>query len=50
MRSVVLIVVGLAFAGAVGARALDEPALGGGAGVYKAPAEVTVCPLGSVSC
>ncbi len=45
MKNIVLITVGLAFAGAVGARSLDEPALGGGSGVYKAPAAVTVCRL-----
>jgi|GEM_PF-6084468 hypothetical protein len=50
MRRFGLILAGLAFAGAVGARALDEPALGGGAGSFMSPAEVTVCPLGSVVC
>lgn len=50
MRRFAFIAVGLAFAGAVGARVIDEPALGPGAGSFQAPAEVTVCPLGSASC
>ncbi|MEM7719407.1 MAG: hypothetical protein AAF222_09390 [Pseudomonadota bacterium] len=45
-----MITVALAFAGAVGARAINDPALGPGAGSLVAPAAVTVCPLGSASC
>ncbi len=50
MTRIVVIIVGLAFAGGVGARVLDEPALGPGAGSLTAPAAVTVCPLGEASC
>ena len=50
MKRVAFIAVALAFAGAVGARAINEPALGPGAGSLMAPATVTVCPLGSATC
>lgn len=50
MKRIALIVVAVAFAGAVGARAINEPALGPGAGSLIAPAAVTVCEIGSVSC
>ncbi|MEM6385730.1 MAG: hypothetical protein AAF718_05785 [Pseudomonadota bacterium] len=50
MKRLVIIGVGLALAGAVGARAIPEHALGPGAGSFAAPASVTVCELGSASC
>ena len=50
MKRVALIITGLAFAGAVAARAIDDPALGPGAGALVAPVSVTVCPIESLSC
>ena len=46
MNKLLFILIAVAFGGAVGSRSLHEPALGGGAGVYKAPAQVSVCNLG----
>lgn len=50
MKRVAVILVALAFAGGVGARVIDDPALGPGPGAFVAPASVSVCPFESENC